>query len=64
MAKRSVEEMLGEMAREVAVLWAAFGPLDALLRPEPAGVTWYLLVGVIFFVLATLGIVLERRRQR
>ena len=62
MAKKSTIEMLGEMCREGAVLWAVFATMDAVLKRETVGVGWHVTTLVISLSLGMAGMYLERRR--
>jgi hypothetical protein len=61
--KKSVEEMLGEMLREIAVLVLVFVPLDTLLAPGSVPDNSVAVVVKIFLAAAVLGILLERLRD-
>jgi len=66
---KSVAEMMGEMLRDAAVLVAVFVPLDVVLALKVALVweTTMLLIEstlIVCAVLAIVGMVIERRRER
>ena len=61
--KKSVEEMLGEMLREVAVLVLVFVPLDTLLAPEKVPENFLGLMFTLLIAAGVLGILLERLRD-
>ena len=61
--KQSVEQMIGEMLREVAVLVLVFVPLDALLAPETVPDDSVALMVTIAVAAGALGIMLERLRD-
>jgi len=71
---KSVAEMIGEMVRDIAVLVAVFGPLEVFVSYH---FTLGMLVSTLFIgstfigstmiscvVLAVIGVVVERRRER
>jgi uncharacterized membrane protein len=59
--RKSVREMLGEVFRDIGLLWVTFAVLDALFQEEPRwDVMKIMLIAGFCMVLA--GIVLERLR--
>ena len=61
--KKSLEEMFGEMLREIAVLVVVFVPLDALLAPEKIPEDFTPLMVTVILATVVLGILLERLRD-
>jgi drug/metabolite transporter (DMT)-like permease len=63
--KASVAEMLGEFAREFALLLLVFVPLDVLFKDEREPYFWIgiAVTLVICAILFTGGVWIERRRQ-